>query len=59
MADKRLGAMNWERGKPHGVKGREPILWSKVRKREKVGKSPVDRDYIISHGEEILWVAQE
>lgn len=40
------------------TKGREPLSWSKVRKREKVGNSPVGRDHMISHDEEIPWVTQ-
>lgn len=40
------------------MKGTEPISRSKVRKREKVGKSPVHRDHTISHSEEIPWIAQ-
>lgn len=43
MADARFGVMNWERGKPQGLKGREPFLQSEVKERERARERAAGR----------------
>lgn len=50
--------MIWGRGKPSSYKGSEPLSWSKIGEREKLGESAGGWDGTMSRGEEIPGVAR-